>query len=99
MTGGAGTASTIENNKNAQKFTGIKQNIQGKVFEVNSKDAVHQFTETMKVIMDYIGQEYTHGGDIRFMVESLEDYCFNRPPNPDPHAHQYDIEYWKKQLD
>jgi hypothetical protein len=38
------------------------------------------------------GQEYTHGGDIRFMVENLEDYHFIRPPNPDPNAHQFDIE-------
>jgi len=53
----------------------------------------------MKAIADYIGQEYTHGGDIRFMVENLEDYCFIRPPNPDPNAHQFDIESWKKQLD
>jgi hypothetical protein len=34
------------------------------VFEVNSKDAVHQFAETMKAIADYVGQEYTDGGDI-----------------------------------
>jgi len=65
----------------------------------NNKNAIHQFAEMMKAITDYVGQEYTHGGDIRFMVENLKDYRFNRPPNPDPNAHQYDIESWKKQLD
>jgi len=108
MSGQSTTNGNRENNKNAQnsnnvkdfkKFTGINQSLQGKVFEVNSKDAVHQFAETMKAIADYVGQEYTHGGDIRFMVENLEDYCFIRPSNPDPNAHQFDIESWKKQLD
>jgi hypothetical protein len=33
------------------------------------------------------------------MVENLEDYRFVRPANPDPNAHQYDSESWKKQLD
>ncbi len=66
---------------------------------MNSKDAVHQFAETMKAIAGYVGQEYTHGGDIRFMVENLQDYRFVRPANPESDADQYDIESWKKQLD
>ncbi len=37
----------------------------------NNKNAIHQFAEMMKAITDYVGQEYTHGGDIRFMVENL----------------------------
>jgi hypothetical protein len=38
----------------------------GRIFEISSKDAVHQFSETVKAIADYVGQEYTHGGDIRY---------------------------------
>jgi hypothetical protein len=54
MRGQSTTNGNKENNKNAQnsnngkdfkKFTGINQSLQGKVFEVNSKDAVHQFAE------------------------------------------------------
>jgi hypothetical protein len=44
---------------------GGNTNLQGKVFEISAKDAVHQFAETVKVIADNVGQEYTHGGDIR----------------------------------
>jgi len=47
-------------------------------------------------IADFVGQEYTHGGDIRFMIENLEEYRFVRPTNPDPGAHQYEVESWKK---
>ncbi len=102
------TSGTKENNKNAnnttgkensKKFTGSNQSLNGKIFEVTSKDAVHQFAETLRAIADYVGQEYTHGGDIRYMEENLDEYKFIRPANLDPNAHQYDIESWKKQLD
>jgi hypothetical protein len=32
------------------------------------------------------------------MIENLEDYHFVRPTNPDPNAHHFDIESWRKQL-
>jgi len=71
----------------------------GRIFDTSSKDAVHQFPETVKAIADYVGQEYTHGGDIRFMIENLEDYNFTRPVNPVDEEDQFEIESWKKQLD
>jgi len=58
---------------------------------------VHQYAETVKPIADYVG--YILGGDIRFMIESLQDYNFTRPPDPPNGASQYEIESWKKQLD
>ncbi len=70
---------TKENNKNAtntngtnnnwsnsnKKFVGGNSQLQGKIFEITSRDSVHQFAETIKAIADYMGQEYTHGGDTR----------------------------------
>ncbi len=53
----------------------------------------------MKAIADYVGQEYTHGGDIRYMIENLEEYNFTRPANPEDEDDQFEIESWKKQLD
>jgi hypothetical protein len=50
----------------------------GKIFDVTSRDAVHQFSETIKAIADYVGQEYMHGGDVRYMIETLTDYNFVR---------------------
>ncbi len=69
------------------------------MFEISSKDAVHQYAETVKAIADYVGQEYTHGGDIRFMIENLTDYNFVRPTDPPANVNQYEVESWKKQLD
>jgi hypothetical protein len=43
---------------------GGNQSLLGKVFEVTSREAIHQFFETLKAIADFVGQEYTHGGDI-----------------------------------
>jgi hypothetical protein len=104
-------STTKENNKNAgnvqgggayktnKKFMGGNTNLQGKVFEISSRDAVHQFAETVKAIADYVGQEYTHGGDIRYMIEKMEDYNFVRPADPPDNANQNEVESWKKQLD
>ena len=103
--------STKENNRNAQntggggykgynkKFVGVNAGLQGKVFEINARDAVHQFAETIKAIADYVGQEYTHGGDIRYMVENFEDFALERPENPIDEEDRFEIESWKKQLD
>ena len=48
------------NNGNRQKsnkrFMGGNISLQGKTFEISSRDAVHQYTETLKVIADYLGQ-------------------------------------------
>jgi hypothetical protein len=55
--------------------------------------------DTLKAIADFVGQEYTHGGDIRYMIENLSDYKFVRPDDPAINANQYTIESWKKQLD
>jgi hypothetical protein len=98
---------TKENNKNAsntqrnkKKFVGGNINLQGKTFKLtSSRDCVHQYAGTIKAIADYVGQEYTHSGDIRFMIENLQDYYSSRRPDPPNGASQYEIESWKKQLD
>jgi hypothetical protein len=97
---------TKENNKNAsntqpkKKIVGGNINLQGKTFKLtSSRDCVHQYAETIKAIVDYVGQKYTHGGDIRFMIENLQDYYSSRPPDPPNGASQDEIESWKKQLD
>jgi len=98
-----------ENNKNIsnipqrdtsrKKFVGGSASLSGRIFDISSKDAVHQFSETVKAIVDYVGQEYTHGGDIRHMIENMSDYNFTRPANPEDEDDQFEIESWKKQLD
>ncbi len=85
--------------KGAKKFLGGNVNLQGKIFEIQAKDAVHQFAETVKAIADYVGHEYTHGGNIRYMIERMEDYNFVRPEDPPANASEYEKESWKKQLD
>jgi hypothetical protein len=59
-----------------KKFVGGNSSLRGKIFDVSSRDAIHQFTDTVKAIADHVGQAYIHGGDIRFMIENLEDYQF-----------------------
>jgi hypothetical protein len=60
---------------------------------------VHQFSEMAKAITDHIGQKYTHGGDLRYMIENLEDFNLPRPVDPPANAGQYKVESWKKHLD
>jgi len=47
--------------------------------------------ETVKAIADYVGQQYTHGGDIQYMKENLNKYIFVQPENLDD-----DNDYWKR---
>jgi len=103
------TTGQKENNKNAantkeyhggsKRCTGANEALRGKIFDVTSREAVHQFADTLKAIADHVGQQYTHGGDVRFMIENLTDYTFVRPPNPQDGNDQYELESWKKQLD
>jgi hypothetical protein len=37
--------------KGAKKFVGGNANLQGKIFEINTREAVHQFTDTRLLIM------------------------------------------------
>jgi len=73
---------TKENNKNTgninqqkestgvhKKFLGGNGHLHRKVYEVTSRDSIHQFMETTKAFADYVTQEYTHGGDIRYMIK------------------------------
>jgi hypothetical protein len=85
--------------KGTKKFQGRNTNLQGKIFEISAKDAVHQFTETVKANADFVGQEYTHGGDIQYMIKNMADYNFVRPADPPANANEYDKESWKKQVD
>jgi len=108
--GGSGTTATSgqaqkENNKNSQnvqrdykkKFVGGNTNLSRKIFDVTSRDAVHQFSELIKAIADCVGQDYTHGGDIRYMIENLTDYNFVHPENPEDKDVPFKMESWKKQ--
>jgi hypothetical protein len=97
-----------ENNKNSanntstmqrKRFMGGDSSLQGKTFEITSIDSVHYFVETVKAIAGYVGQEYTHGGDIWYMIENMKDYNFVRPQDPSKNANQFEVESWKKQLD
>jgi len=110
MSGTSTSTSAKENNKNAanttngtyknnKRFIGGNTSLQGKTFEITSKDAVHYYAAILKAIADYVGQEYTHGGDIQFMIENMTDYNFTRPQDPPSNANQFEIESWMKELD
>jgi hypothetical protein len=48
--------------------------------------------DTIKATANYVGQEYTHGGDIGYMVENFEDYQFQRHENPEDNEDPYEME-------
>jgi len=100
------TTTQKDNNKNnttkeypQKKFVGGNSNLSGKIFDVSSKDAIHQFAKTLKAIADYVGRQYTHRGDIHFMIENLTDHNSICPGNPEDEDDQFEMESWKKQLD
>jgi hypothetical protein len=90
------SASNMGGCKGTKKFTRGNTSLQGKVFEISAKDVMHQFTDTIRVIADYVGQEYTHSGDIRFMVENFEDYNFQHPEKSENGKNKLDL-YWSRE--
>jgi len=71
----AGNANATKEYQGAAKnFLGGNSQLLGQTYDVTGRDFIHQFAETTKAIADYVEQEYTHGGDIRFMIENLTDY-------------------------
>jgi hypothetical protein len=85
-------------NYGSKKFLGGNPSLNGKIFDVNSREAVHQFSDTVKAIADHLGQEYSHGGNLRYMIKNLEEFILPRLA-PNNNAGQFEIESWKKQLD
>jgi hypothetical protein len=72
------TNTNKENNKNNanvgggkyKKFMGGNPSLQGKTFEITSKDAVHHFADALKAIADYVGTRiYTRR---RYMIFDRE---------------------------
>jgi len=106
----ATTGASKENNKNLsntnggnrqktnKRFMGGNISLQGKTFEISSRDAVYQYTDTLKAFADYVGQEYKHIGDICYMIENMADYNFIRPQDPSNNATQFEIESWKRKI-
>jgi hypothetical protein len=63
----AGNTSTTNSGRRegSKRFIGENANLSGRNFDVSSKrDTIHQFADTIKAIANYVGQAYTHGGDI-----------------------------------
>jgi hypothetical protein len=92
------SASNKENNKSTcnrsqgnKKILGGNSSLYGKTIDINSREAAHQFSDTIKAIADYVGQKHTHGGDIRYMIENLEDFNLPRPEDPPNNASQFAI--------
>jgi hypothetical protein len=56
---------SLSEEKGSKRFIGENANLSGRNFDVSSKrDTIHQFADTIKAIANYVGQAYTHGGDI-----------------------------------
>jgi hypothetical protein len=70
MTETQGILKKGKDNSRNQKISGGNASLQGKIFDITSKDAINQYLEMVKSIADYVGQEYTHGGDMSFMIEN-----------------------------
>jgi hypothetical protein len=56
---------TMQSKKQRNKtFTGGNSSLQGKIFDMSLRDAIHQFACTVKSIADCVGQKYTHHGKL-----------------------------------
>ncbi len=81
------------NCKNYGHYRSECRDIQRKAFDISAQGAVHKFAEMAKGVDDYVGGEYTHGGD----MDNFEDFHCQRPEDLVENANRYEVElYWKR---
>ena len=81
------------------KFQGKCDDLKGHIFDCSDSKQADMFVATKKEIAEYVGREYTFGGDARLAVEELEKPTLTKPSDPPANASKTDEKIWEKEID
>jgi len=70
------------NTSNKNVFKGACEALQGHVIDSGKPGQLDKYTETMKQIANYVGSTYKNGGDIRKVIENVEEQTIPIPSDP-----------------
>jgi hypothetical protein len=80
------------------KFEGRCKELEGHVYDICGAHQANQFMKTTEEIGLYVGQNYTHGGDIGTAVRTLERPNIVSPEDPPADATMAVKKRWEEQL-
>ena len=83
----------------APKFEGKCTELKGHIYDCSDSRQSDQFTKTTKEIAEYVGRTYKYGGDIRVVVNNLEEISITEPTDPPDGATKTQTRIWEKQVD
>ena len=74
--------STGGSNILTSSFSGGIDELKGHYYDCSSYKQADKFVTTTKAIKEYVGKNYTNGGDIRATLESMEEFPIENPEDP-----------------
>jgi hypothetical protein len=80
------------------KFEGRCKDLEGHVYDISGAQQANQYMKTTEEIGLYVGQHYSHRGDIGTAVRTLERPVIAIPEDPLPDAPMAVKERWEDQL-
>ena len=84
----------------APKFTGRCEDVGGHIYDCTApRDAATQFVLTTREISEYVGREYSHGGDIRLTVLNQARPTLTEPSDPAENATRTQVRIWERKCD
>ena len=83
----------------SSKFEGKCDDLKGHIFDCSDSKQADTFVTTKKEISEYVGREYTYGGDARLAVENMAKPAIPEPEDPPEGASRTQERIWEKKVD
>ena len=89
--------STGGSNILTSSYSGGIEELKGHYYDCSSYKQADKFVTTTKAIKEYVGKNYSNGGDIRATLESMTEFPIEYPEDPsddyvdmlDPHSNRH----------
>jgi hypothetical protein len=81
------------------KFKGRCDGIKGFVFDCADGKQSDCYNVAMKELAEYVGREYTHGGDIRWMIENTKLFTVLMSKDPPNNVKATAMRIWERIID
>jgi Reverse transcriptase (RNA-dependent DNA polymerase) len=78
------------------KFEGECKDLSGNIFDCTGAKQAVTFINTRRALANYVGREYTNGGDMRTVIEDLEMPVIPQPDDPPAGASKSEQFIWQE---
>jgi hypothetical protein len=81
------------------EFKGRCNALKGFIFDCSDERHTDMYSATMKEISEYVGREYSNGGDIRYTVENEKMFVVQVPADPVDKVSASEKRIWEQIID